>query len=72
MNLNHFGVTVLGTLLVADRDGTTGVDDRVGRFSEDQSVSTSRHDDGVGGECFDFHRPEVLRGDASASALGNL
>ena len=68
VDLNHFGVTVMDSLLVADAYGRAGIDDRVGRASEDQAVSAGTHDGGVAGDRLDAHGSEVL-GDNSAAGV---
>jgi hypothetical protein len=69
VDLDHLGIAVVDALLVADRDGGAGVDDRVRALAEDHAVASGRDNYGVGGEGLDLHRAQVLGGDAAAHAV---
>src|SRR4029079_9786212 len=71
VDLDELGIAVPRARLETARRGPAGADHRHRRFPEYKPVSAGRHDDGVGAEGFDLHRPHVLGDDADAGAVVN-
>src|SRR6266702_833757 len=69
MHLDHFTVSIGGTLLIERALGRSGADDGIGGLAEDGAYSAGGHDDGVAGEGYNVHRAQIHGADAAADIL---
>ena len=69
MHLHELGVRVDGAVHVGAAVGAAGIDGAVGAAAVDDSGTSGRQTNRVGGKCLDLHRPQVERGDPPAGAL---
>src|SRR5262249_38295519 len=71
VHLHHPWISERHASLIAARRRAARADHAHRALAEDQSIPAGCHDDGVGAEGFDLHRPHVLGDDAHAPAVSS-